>query len=296
MNVSGTGLSGSASFTANQSGNSTFTVTSNATNANTGSTIVARDASGNFSAGTITATLNGNASTATNATSATNSTTTSQRLFTGDIGTTGQGRFGGWYTGNASTGQAVEVGMSGGQGYVIVYNRDTSTYGTLNLQGPSSQIVLGSSIVNISSGALQQGGVQVALTNSANITTLTSTSANITTLTGTTFSDGAGNVRNIPSAGADKTSVYTLTTSDIGEYVGIGTGGGIDVPNGVFSTGNAISIFNNTTGNRTISLTITTAYIAGTDSDKASVTLATRGLATILFLSNSVCVISGNVT
>jgi len=61
MAVSGTGLSGSATFTANQSGNSTFTVTSNATSANTVSTIVARDASGNFSAGTITATLSGNA-------------------------------------------------------------------------------------------------------------------------------------------------------------------------------------------------------------------------------------------
>ena len=60
--VSGTGLSGSASFTANQSGASSFTVTSNATNANTVSTIVARDGSGNFSAGTITASLTGTAS------------------------------------------------------------------------------------------------------------------------------------------------------------------------------------------------------------------------------------------
>jgi hypothetical protein len=58
--VSGTGLSGSATFTANQSTSSTFTVTSNATSANTVSAIVARDASGNFSAGTITATLTGN--------------------------------------------------------------------------------------------------------------------------------------------------------------------------------------------------------------------------------------------
>ena len=64
--VSGTGLSGSATFTADQAGNSTFTVTSNATNANTASTIVARDASGDFSAGTITAALNGNAATVTN--------------------------------------------------------------------------------------------------------------------------------------------------------------------------------------------------------------------------------------
>ena len=67
MAVSGTGLSGSATFTADQAGNTTFTVASNATSANTASTIVARDASGNFSAGTITATLSGNASTATNA-------------------------------------------------------------------------------------------------------------------------------------------------------------------------------------------------------------------------------------
>jgi hypothetical protein len=62
MATSGTGLSGSAAFTANDSDNVTFTVTSNATSANTVSTIVARDASGNFSAGTITANLTGNAS------------------------------------------------------------------------------------------------------------------------------------------------------------------------------------------------------------------------------------------
>lgn len=75
MAVSGTGLSGSQTFTANQATNATFTVASNATNANTVSTIVARDASGNFSAGTITAALTGNASTATSATSATTATT-----------------------------------------------------------------------------------------------------------------------------------------------------------------------------------------------------------------------------
>ena len=61
LTVAGTGLSGSASFTADQSGNATFTVTSNATSANTVGAIVARDGSGNFAAGTITATLSGNA-------------------------------------------------------------------------------------------------------------------------------------------------------------------------------------------------------------------------------------------
>lgn len=57
LNTSGTGLSGSTTF--NNSGIVTFTVTSNATSANTGSAIVSRDGSGNFSAGTITASLNG---------------------------------------------------------------------------------------------------------------------------------------------------------------------------------------------------------------------------------------------
>ena len=60
LSTSGTGISGSATFTANQSGSSSFTVTSNATSSNTVSTIVARDASGNFNAGTITAALTGN--------------------------------------------------------------------------------------------------------------------------------------------------------------------------------------------------------------------------------------------
>jgi hypothetical protein len=46
-----------------------------ATASNTAGTIVLRDASGNFSAGTISATLNGNALTATSATSATSATT-----------------------------------------------------------------------------------------------------------------------------------------------------------------------------------------------------------------------------
>jgi hypothetical protein len=58
--VSGVGLSGSSS-----SEGGTFTINSNATDANTASTLVARDASGDFTAGIITAALVGNASTAT---------------------------------------------------------------------------------------------------------------------------------------------------------------------------------------------------------------------------------------
>jgi hypothetical protein len=65
LGTSGTGLSGSTTY--NGSGATTFTVTSNATSANTASTIVARDGSGNFSAGTITASLSGAATQVSNA-------------------------------------------------------------------------------------------------------------------------------------------------------------------------------------------------------------------------------------
>ena len=102
--------------------------------------------------------------------------------------------------------------------------------------------------------------------------------------------------RNIPQSGSDKTTSYSLDVGDVGKFVGVGTSGSITIPNSTFAAGDVISIFNNTSGNITITCTITTAYIAGTDADKASVTLATRGVATILFLSGTVCVINGNVS
>jgi hypothetical protein len=57
VGVSGTGLSISATptFTANATSNNTITITSNATSSNTVSTLVARDASGDFSAGRLDA-------------------------------------------------------------------------------------------------------------------------------------------------------------------------------------------------------------------------------------------------
>ena len=99
---------------------------------------------------------------------------------------------------------------------------------------------------------------------------------------------------NIPPVGV-KTGSYTLTLADVGKYVQVGSGGSITVPDAVFSEGDAVVVFNNTTGDITITCSITTAYISGTDTDVASVTLATRGVANILFISGTVCVITGNV-
>ena len=136
---------------------------------------------------------------------------------------------------------------------------------------------------------------------SANITNLTATNATVTTLTGTSANitnifDGDGAVRAVPSVGAAKTAAYTLTVSDVGNYVTVGSGGGITLLDDVFTAGDVVSVFNDTTGDITITCTITTAYLAGTDTDQATLTLATRGIATVLFTSPSACVVAGNVS
>jgi len=108
--------------------------------------------------------------------------------------------------------------------------------------------------------------------------------------------DGTDEVgfRNAPAVGT-KTGSYTLAVGDVGKYVQCGSSGAIVIPNSTFAEGDVISIFNNTTGDVTITCTITTAYKAGEDADIATATLATRGVATILFISATVCVITGNI-
>jgi hypothetical protein len=102
--------------------------------------------------------------------------------------------------------------------------------------------------------------------------------------------------RNVPQSGSAKTANYDLVVGDVGKFIEVGASGAITIPDATFAAGDVVSIFNNTSGDATITCTITTAYIAGTDADKATVTLATRGVATILFLSGTVCVINGNVS
>jgi hypothetical protein len=100
----------------------------------------------------------------------------------------------------------------------------------------------------------------------------------------------------IPQSGSAKTTSYTLAVGDVGEFIEVGASGSIVVPNSTFAAGDAVVIFNNTSGAITLTMTITTAYIGGTDADKATISLATRGVCNVLFISGTVCVVTGNVT
>jgi len=97
--------------------------------------------------------------------------------------------------------------------------------------------------------------------------------------------------RNVPIS---SNATNTLVVGDVGKVLSVTAGQ--TVPNSTFAAGDVVVIFNNSSSSITLTMSITTAYIAGTDSDKATMTLATRGVATILFISGTVCVVSGNVS
>lgn len=161
----------------------------------------------------------------------------------------------------------------------------------------TSPVFYGGVDTNVAAAKVTLTGTTLAASGTdANIgVTITPKGTGVVT-SGTSYSDASGKVRAVPKSGSAKTTSYTLTTSDVGQYIEVGSGGSVTIPDAVFSAGDIVSVFNNTTGSITITCTITTAYKGGTDADQATVTLATRGVATILFISGTVCVINGNLS
>ena len=152
------------------------------------------------------------------------------------------------------------------------------------------------SLANITTASLANGN---AASPSLTFTDDTDTGLFLSGANAVSFTEGGSGFRvgyrNIPDGGPKNTS-YTLAADDVGKYVQITSGGSITIPDGTFVNGDVISMFNNTNAAVTVTCSITTAYIAGTDTDVATANLASRGVATVLFANANVCVITGNVT
>jgi hypothetical protein len=197
---------------------------------------------------------------------------------------------------NAATGSTVTFKASGQTGVSIAVGESCFVY-----YNGTDYIKVASDLITALTGTLSpaNGGTGVAnnaastLTISGNFpTTLTVGASTSVTLP----SSGSLGYLNIPQSGAAKTTSYTLALGDIGEFIEVGASGSIVVPNATFAAGDAVVIFNNTSGAITLTMSITTAYIGGTDADKATISLATRGVCNVLFISGTVCVVTGNVT
>lgn len=103
-------------------------------------------------------------------------------------------------------------------------------------------------------------------------------------------SDTAGSLRNLPQV--SKSSAYTLIASDTGKHVSISSGG-VTVASGVFSIGDVVTIYNNSSGSQTITQgSSVTLRQAGT-SNTGNRTLAEYGVATVLCIDLNTFVISG---
>jgi len=105
------------------------------------------------------------------------------------------------------------------------------------------------------------------------------------------ISDVAGNLRTIVQN--SQTSSYTLVATDNGKHISITTGG-VTVPASVFSVGQNVVIFNNSSSTQTITQGgSVTMYQAGT-ANTGNRTLAQYGLATVLCVGTNTFVISGS--
>lgn len=171
--VSGTGLS--ITNANGSAGNPT--IASNATNANTASTIVARDASGNFSAGTITASLTGNVT----------------------------GNLNGNLTAAAPTAPTAAPGTNTTQIATTAFvQAATGTLGTMATQNANSVAITGGSITGITDLAIADGG------------TGASTAANARTNLGvpSTTGSGASGTWGISITGNAATATTATTATD----------------------------------------------------------------------------------
>jgi len=186
---------------------------------------------------------------------------------------------------NGGTGATTLTGIVKGTGTSAL------TAGTVSL---TSEVTGTLPVANGGTGAITAGAALTSLGAAASgaNTDITALDQDVTvTATGTIATDTIG-YRGLPQN--SQTASYTLALSDQGKMINTTTGGVVIPANAsvAFPIGAAISIYNNSASNQTISITTDTIYLAGT-ATTGSRTLAQRGLATCVKVAATTWVVSG---
>lgn len=193
-----------------------------------------------------------------------------------------------------SAGQIL-VGNAGGTAYAPVSSSGDVTVAstgafTIGASKVTNAMLAGSiDLTTKVTGALPIANGGTAATTAPNAATNLGlgTASNVTF---NTVSDAAGNLRTVVQN--SKTSAYTLVVGDAGKHISITTGG-VTVPASVFSAGDVVSIYNNSTSNQTITQGASvTMYLAGS-ATTGNRTLAQRGLCTVMCVASNTFVIMG---
>ena len=292
-------------------GSTAVTATVDATSANTASKVVARDSSGNFSAGTITAALSGNATTATTATNLAGGVA-NQIPYQTSAGTTAYITAASGtnyllnYTGSAFSWVATSGLSVSSAATATALATPRAIYGN-NFDGTAALTqVIASTYGGTGNGFTKFTGP----TTSEKTFTLPDASSTIVvqggalgtpasgTLSGCTV-DGTNGVGflNIPQNA--QTGSYTTVLGDSGKHIYHAVGAGAatyTIPaNGsvAYPVGTALSFVNLSSTSISIAITTDTMYLAGFGTTGTR-TLAQYGTATALKITSTAWIISGN--
>ena len=210
-------------------------------------------------------------------------------------------------SGNSSTSGQATIGAN-----IHVAGNIISTATTASRSTTTGAIVLsgGAGIAgNLSVGGIvttltmPTGTSNTAVATTAFVTAVTGSLGNLSiqndnnvTITGGTMSgmtsvaDSVGNLRNLPVQ--SKGSSYSLLVSDSGQVISI-TSGGVTLNSGVFSAGQSVTIYNNSSSSQTITQGTSVTLRQTVTGLTGNRTLAGYGLCTILCIASNQFVITG---
>lgn len=184
---------------------------------------------------------------------------------------------GGYYIANNATMQNGYVMGDWAVSNGTTWDKIDNTDAVQSVQGRTGAVV-------ITKADLSLGNVEdVALstwTGSSNLATVSNTA-----------SDARGKLRSIPLSA--QTGV--ITNADNGQFRKLTAGVTLNSTSNMVA-GDSVVLMNDTTGSLVVTLTSVTAYIGGTNTTKTSVSLATRGVCSILCTGTNAFVLTGNIS